>query len=130
MDRILIVEDDFIIADYLRGLCEGFGMRVVGSAMDAATALRLTEELRPDSVLMDVRLRGERDGVEVAMAIHDSHPETRVIFVTGSSEPSTLRRIRSDRPHRILIKPIDPAELEEALQERPAGGAPSVVPPP
>ena len=113
--RVFIVEDDFLIAEYLRALCRENGQDVVGNAAEANTALTRIDELRPDFVLMDVRLKGERDGVDIALAIHERHPRTRVVFITGSSEPSTLERIDEDHPYRVLIKPIDPEELFVAL---------------
>lgn len=64
---------------------------------------------------MDVRLGGKRDGVDVAMAIHTINPDIKIVFVTGSSEPPTIDRINMDHPHRILIKPISPGDLADAL---------------
>ena len=113
--RVVIVEDDFLVTEYLRQVCEDVGAPVVGNAMDADTALDLIDELRPEFVLMDVRLPGARDGVDLAHAVYERHPWIRVIFVTGSNEPLTIRRINADHPYRILIKPINPEDLGEAL---------------
>lgn len=113
--RVVIVEDDFLIGEYLRALCEDFGFEVAGQATDAGTAITMIQETKPSHILMDMRLRGLRDGVDVAAAIRQGLPGTRVIFVTGSNEASTIERINNDDPHRILIKPIDPDALREAL---------------
>ena len=113
--RVVIVEDDFLVTEYLRHVCEAAGAPVVGSAMDADAALALIDALKPDFVLMDVRLPGARDGVDVALAVYERHPRVRVIFITGSNEPLTIRRINTDHPFRILIKPINPEDLSEAL---------------
>jgi CheY-like chemotaxis protein len=69
---------------------------------------------KPDYVLMDVRLDGGRDGIAAAMAIRE-RIKTRLIFCTGSSEPSTMKRINETYPFEILIKPIDPEALGAAL---------------
>lgn len=113
--RIFIVEDDFLIVDYLTVLCEDLGFCVVGSAADAEAALEGIRRDWPPYVLMDVRLHGTVDGVDVAIALHAERPETRIIFVTGSNEPPTVARIRTDHPHDILIKPVSPQALEAAL---------------
>lgn len=112
---VIIVEDDILIAEDLRLLVTEFGgtvLRMIETAEGAAA--RILND-GPDYVLMDVRLGGRRDGVDVAQEVHDSRPEIRLVFVTGSNEPPTIERIETDDPYRILIKPISPEELREAL---------------
>lgn len=109
--RIVIVEDDLLIADYLSQLCTDHGAEVVGTAETADEALQVIRHTVPDFLLMDVRLQGRRDGVDVAMAVHAEHPEIKVVFITGSNEPPTIARIKGDHPYRILLKPIDPDDL-------------------
>lgn len=113
---VLIVEDDFLIADYLQDLCNEIGVEVVAIANDAPSAIKQVRERRPDFALMDVRLGGRSDGVDVAKEVAGELPKTRVIFVTGSSEPSRVARMLEANPHRVLIKPVAPAELVEAFE--------------
>ena len=61
---VVIVEDDFLIAEYLRDLCDGYGMKVEGSADSAGAAIPMILQKEPAYILMDVRLKGERDGVD------------------------------------------------------------------
>ncbi|GGC42051.1 hypothetical protein GCM10011371_31820 [Novosphingobium marinum] len=112
---LVIVEDDFLIAEYLRVLSEDMGAEVVGMASEADQGRELIGEKVPDYVIMDVRLGGKRDGVDIAIEVHERHPHIKIIFVTGSNEPPTLDRIQQDDPHRVLIKPINPGDLESAL---------------
>jgi len=112
--RVLIVEDQFLISEYLRIWVEAFGHDVCGVAKTAEQAINLAQAERPDIVLMDMRLEGDRDGVDTAREIAKT-VETRFIYVTGSSEPSAINRINEDRPFCILIKPIDPAALQSAI---------------
>ena len=112
---VVIVEDDFLIAEDLRGMCEEFGVKVLGMAHTAATAFAEIETHRPQFVLMDVRLGGKRDGVDIAQQVNDVMPEVKLVFITGSNEPPTIERIKEDHPFRILIKPISPEQLGEAL---------------
>lgn len=112
--RVLIVEDQFLASEFLRIWSEAFGFEVCGVATTADSAVKLAKEHKPTHVLMDVRLDGEKDGVDAAMAIHPAI-DTRIIYCTGSSEPSTVTRIQQDHPFDVLFKPIDPKLLGDAL---------------
>lgn len=112
--RVLIVDDQFLIVEFLRIWVETYGFEVCGTAGNAADAVDLALKLKPDYILMDMRLDGDKDGVDAALAIVPHH-KCRIIYVTGSSENSTIARINEDHPFDVLIKPIDPAELGRAL---------------
>lgn len=112
---VLIVEDEFLIAEMLSESVEEMGMRVVGTADTAHGAVALAERHRPDLVLMDVRLKGREDGVDAALSIHYS-VGCPVIFITGSREPATQTRIREDHPADILIKPITLQQLRTSIE--------------
>jgi two-component system, response regulator PdtaR len=112
---VVIVEDQFLIAAYFRQLCVKTGLEVRGISGEADAAFKLISQTRPDYVLMDVRLKGARDGVDVAIAVHGAFPEIKVIFVTGSNEPPMIDRIKLDHPFRILIKPVSDRDLAAAL---------------
>ena len=116
LKRAVIVEDDFLISEYLSQLCRELGVGVVGTAMEADGALHLIREEAPGYVLMDVRLGAGKDGVDVANMVHQDLPDTKIIFITGSNEPVTLARIDSDHPFRVLIKPINRDHLREAFE--------------
>lgn len=113
--RVVIVDDDVIIAEHLADLCEENGTEVAGLAHNASEAEKLIFSECPDYVLMDLRLGDGRDGVDLALEAHRRLPDARIIFVTGSNEPTSIERINSDHPYRILIKPISPPDLTEAL---------------
>ncbi|MCR8825625.1 response regulator [Pseudosulfitobacter koreensis] len=112
---VVIVEDDFLIAEDLRTMSEDFGANVLAVRHAASGTAEKILALAPDFVLMDVRLGGDRDGVSVAQQIYRTNTQIKLIFVTGSNEPQTIERIETDHPHRILIKPISPDQLREAL---------------
>lgn len=117
---VLVVDDEFIIADSLSLQVEDLGMEVCGTAATAQAAVELAQAHRPDVVLMDVRLKGEADGVDAALAIHDS-VGAKVIFITGSREPSTMARIQQDHPAGVLFKPIYGQQLRLAIEKALAG---------
>ncbi|MDP3738894.1 MAG: response regulator [Hyphomonadaceae bacterium] len=112
--KVLIVEDQFFAAEYLRIWVEAYGFEVCGVATTARNAVELAKQHRPTHVLMDVRLDGDEDGVDAAFAIKKKI-ESRIIYCTGSSEASTVARINTDHPFEILFKPINPQRLGEAL---------------
>jgi len=112
--RILIVDDQFFIVEYLRVWVETYGFEVCGVAKTAASAVEQALLQKPDVILMDVRLDGDRDGIDAALEICKSL-KTRVVYITGSSESPTMARINEDHPFAVLIKPIDPAELRSVL---------------
>lgn len=113
--KVAIVEDEFLIAQDLAYLCEKLGMTVVGQAANFDTAVKLIEETVPDYVLMDVRLQGKRDGVNVALKVFETMPGIKIIYVTGSNEPPTLARIDEDHPYAVLIKPVGERDLAKVF---------------
>ena len=115
-DCVAVVDDEFLIAAGLTLQLEELGMRVCGTAATADEAVALAQANRPAVVLMDVRLAGEKDGVDAALAIHDTVGST-VIFVPGSREPATLDRIRLDHPAGVLFKPVTDRQLRQAIDE-------------
>jgi CheY-like chemotaxis protein len=111
---VLVVDDEPIIAELWCMYVEDMGIDVCGTAATADAAIALAIQHRPSLVLMDVRLHGEKDGVDAALAIHRS-VGSKVIFITGSSEPATLARIHSDHPTNILFKPISDRQMRAAI---------------
>ncbi len=114
-DSILVVDDDFLIAE---GLCiqvEEMGLQVCGTAASADEAVALSQKFRPSVVLMDMRLQGTKDGVDAALAIHDT-VGSKVVFITGSREAETLRRIALDHASAVLFKPVADNQLRNAIK--------------
>lgn len=114
--KVLIVEDEQMIAEYFKIIVENLGYPVCGIAMTADEAVRLAREEDPAMIFMDVRLAGERDGIDAAMEIYRNKP-VPTVYVTGSQEPATIERIKADHPSAILIKPVLEEQLKDALQQ-------------
>ncbi|KJS34217.1 MAG: histidine kinase [Rhodospirillaceae bacterium BRH_c57] len=117
---ILIVEDDALIAQSLKLTVEDLGYVVCGVADNATLAVEIARRERPKVVLMDVRLRGRGDGVDAALTMHGEGAPL-IIFITGSNEPEMRERISQDHASALLIKPILPNQLEDALRQVLAG---------
>ena len=112
----LVVDDQALIADLWCILLEDMGYSVCGAAPTAEAAIALARQHRPRVIIMDVRLRGERDGVDAAIAIHESIG-SKVIFITGSREPETMARIQLDRPTAVLFKPVSNHQFQSAVRQ-------------
>jgi DNA-binding NarL/FixJ family response regulator len=114
-NTVLVVDDEFLIAEGLCMQVEDMGMRVCATAATADEAVALTRQHRPAVVLMDMRLRGEKDGVDAALAIHQD-VGSKVIFITGSREQATIERISLDHPAGVLFKPVSDRQLRTAIE--------------
>jgi DNA-binding NarL/FixJ family response regulator len=112
---VLIVEDEFLISLNFKALVEDMGLHVCAIAESAADAIGAAQRHRPAVVLMDVRLKGNKDGVDAALQIYDLM-QSKVIFITGSREQATLDRINSDHPFAILFKPVDDDVLKTTIK--------------
>lgn len=115
-DCVLVVDDDAMIADFLGMVVQDMGVAVCGSAATGPAAIALADETRPKVVLMDVRLRGEMDGVDAAVAIR-ARVGSRIIFITGSREPATAVRTQADLPTTVLFKPVSDRQVQAAVRE-------------
>ena len=111
---VLVVDDEFLIAQGLQMQVEEMGLTVCGTAATAEAAVAMANTFRPAIVLMDVRLAGAMDGVDAALAIHKA-VGAKIIFITGSREESTQARIAMDHPTAILFKPISGLQLQRAV---------------
>ena len=115
MTRILVVEDEYVIAANLQENLEGFGYDVPDIASSALEAIEKAAALRPDLVLMDVRLQGAMDGIRAADQIWH-RLQIPVIYLTGHSDKSTLERAKVTFPFGYLLKPVKGKELYVAIE--------------
>ncbi len=115
--KILIVEDEGIVAFNLQQRLQHMGYRVAGVAESGSESLKLVASERPDLVLMDIHIKGDMDGIDVAGALsHSPYGAVPVIYLTAFSEDATLERARLTRPYGYLIKPFSERELHATVQ--------------
>jgi len=112
--RILVVEDDGVIALYVEDVLRRLGHDVVGPVSTAGSALRSASSERPDLVLMDIRLGRKMSGINTAARIRHSM-NIPVIFVTAHSDESTLRQAKGTEPYGFVLKPFDENDLRIAI---------------
>ena len=114
--RVLIVEDEALFAMALEADIADLGHTVCGIVDTARGALDAARSLKPDLVLMDLRLKGQADGADAAEWIWAELPGTRVVFLTGSLESRARARIGRGRPDGVLYKPIPSGSLRHVLE--------------
>ena len=113
--KILVVEDDMIIAANISLQLTNLGYEVVGIESRGEAAIRHVEENQPDIVLLDINLKGTLDGVETAHAIH-SLWDIPVIYVTANTDEATFNRAKKTRPEAFIHKPIKNIDLQRAIE--------------
>ena len=110
--KIIIVEDEIIIALDLKLRLENLGYVVLNIAFNGEDAIKLTGETNPDLVLMDIQLNGEMDGITVANQIRNLH-NVPFIYLTGSHDNSLLERAKQTDPIGFISKPFDETEIQK-----------------
>lgn len=108
--RILIVEDEGLIALDIEKTLQDFGFEVVGRAVSGEEALRCAEANRPDLALLDVHLRGEPDGIETAAKL-SREQDIAIAYLTAYSDLDTVERMKRMAPAGMLLKPFKPLDL-------------------
>ena len=113
--RVLLVEDERIVALHLRQQLAKLGYKVVAHAASGDDALLQIEAHRPDIVLMDINIEGPIDGIETASRIPPDL-QIPVIYLTVSSQSATLNRASATKPYGYLLKPVAERELHATIQ--------------
>ena len=113
--RILVVEDEPELAAEVDQTLVELGYDVVGRAARSDEAIERTEERKPDLLLMDIRLRGKRDGIETAAEIRDRF-RLPVVFMSAHTDEATLGRARRSSPYGYVVKPFTLGELWTAIE--------------
>ncbi|MBN1326834.1 MAG: response regulator [Candidatus Cloacimonetes bacterium] len=115
MAKILIVEDEFVIAQDLKMTVESFGHKVVDVVSTGEEAVLKVVEHDPDLILMDIMLEGEMDGIQAVEIIHQNN-SIPVIYLTAYADTATLVRAKASKPEAYLLKPWDERELNSTIR--------------
>jgi two-component system, response regulator PdtaR len=113
--RLLIAEDEHLVAIEIENTLADAGFQVVGVAGTAEEAIKLALSEKPDLAVMDIRLAGARDGVDAALELFNL-TGMRCIFATAHHDAGTRLRAQPARPLAWLSKPYEPAALVEAVR--------------
>ncbi len=113
--RILVVEDEAIIANDLKRQLERLDYEVVGIADNGRDALAMASEARPSLVFMDIIIQGPLDGIRTADEL-SRRVDVPIVFLTAHSDAATVRRARQVRPYGYLVKPFDERDLHTTVE--------------
>jgi len=113
--NIMIVEDQFIVAEDIRRNLVGFGYEVTNVVKTGEEAIKLVRQEPPDLVLLDIALGDGIDGIGTARAIREV-ANIPIIYVTAYSDPKTFDRAKRTEPHAYIVKPFDFSNLHAAIE--------------
>ncbi len=113
--KILIVEDELIIAEDLKDILESLDYEVCGIAISAREALQLLEEHAPDIALLDIQIKGGKDGIELANDINEQF-KIPFIFLSSHADAATLERAKQVKPFGYLVKPFQEKDIHTTVE--------------
>ena len=113
--KILIVEDELIIAEDIKGMLIDLHYSVTGIATDSTEAEELLRLNIPDLVLIDIQLRGGGDGISFAQDMKEKY-HIPVVFITSHSDKSTVERAKHVQPQGYLVKPFEKEDLYTSIE--------------
>lgn len=113
--KVLLVEDESIVADHLAAILEEIGYEVSATAPSASEAMDAIRRCPPDLALIDVMLEGNQDGISLASAIRASH-DIPILFVTSFSDRVTVERAKATNPDGYVLKPFSPDDVYVATE--------------
>lgn len=113
--RILVVDNESIIAKSIENRLKNAGYTTLGIALSGVEAIQLSCELRPDLILMDIVMDDEFDGIEATARIHD-FLDVPIIYITAHDDEEHLQRATQTEPYGYLIKPIETNELRSTIE--------------
>jgi diguanylate cyclase (GGDEF)-like protein len=113
--KILIVEDESIIAEDISDSLISLGYRISGMVYSGEEAIEAAAKFRPDLILMDVNLQGEMDGITAAAEIR-SRFQIPVVYLTAYTDENTLRRVNATKPFGYIVKPFEEKNLHTTIQ--------------
>lgn len=113
--RALIVEDEVLIAEELRERLSRLGFSVIGAVDSADEGIAIATRECPDLVLMDIRLRGEKDGVQAAQEIREQ-VDVSIVYVSAHSDRLTVERAKRTDHDGFILKPFHRRELQSVIE--------------
>ncbi len=112
--KILIVEDEAIVAMEIESFLQSTGFNVIGKAGNSSKAIDLAMKFLPDIILMDVNIKGELSGIDTSFEIL-KYSKPIIIFVTAYNDYETRQKMELIKPHLFLAKPFTPDDLHKVI---------------
>jgi len=115
MRKILLVEDEIVVAEDIEKTLSAFGYDIVANVISGDEAVKKAEELLPELAIMDISIEGSRNGLETAKYIHENFG-VNVIFLTAYADRKTLEYAKKAEPYGYIVKPFEARELIAAIE--------------
>lgn len=115
MDKVLVVEDDAVLAENLCECIELLGYATFQPANSYEEALKAIHEFSPDVIVLDINLKGGKSGVDIAKYINEGI-HTPFIYLTGNISDEVIHEARLTNPSSFLVKPFDVKQMKASLQ--------------
>ena len=115
LPRALIVEDEALIAEELRVRLSRLGFAIIATVDSADEGVTIAMRDRPDLVLMDIRLKGEKDGIDAAREIRQQ-VDLPIVYLTAYSDLLTVDRAKNSEHDGFLLKPFHRSDLQTTIQ--------------
>jgi DNA-binding response OmpR family regulator len=113
--RALIVEDEILIAEELKARLSLLGFSVIAAVDSGEEGIAIATRERPDLVLMDIRLKGKKDGVQATREIHEQ-VDVPIVYLTAYSDRLTVDRARGTEYDGFILKPFRAGELQSTIE--------------
>ncbi len=113
--KILVVEDEIVIADNICMILEDLGYELLEPAIDYEEALGTIENERPDMAILDIQLGGHKDGIDLAWKIKEDY-DFPFIFLTSNADAMTVERAKKVSPPAYLVKPFNKDDLYTSVE--------------
>ncbi|MCX7039723.1 MAG: response regulator, partial [Spirochaetes bacterium] len=113
--RIMVVEDEGVVALQIKEALEGMGYQVPGIALTGEEAVAKVLDMEPDLVLMDIQLKGGLNGVEAAGRIR-ARLDVPIVYLTAFSDEETLEQAQLTEPYGYVLKPFEERSLHAIIQ--------------
>jgi DNA-binding response OmpR family regulator len=113
--RALIVEDEILIAEELKERLSRLGFSVIAAVDTADEGVAIATREHPDLVIVDIRLRGEKDGIQAAREIREQ-VDASIVYLTAHSDPLTVERAKASDYDGFILKPFQRRELHTTIE--------------
>jgi two-component system response regulator LytT len=113
--KILIIEDELIIAENMKEMLHELDYEVIGIASDTEEAYKILREKIPDIALIDIKLQHGEDGIELANSIKEEH-DIPVVFISSFSDKETIERAKFVKPGGYIVKPFEKSDLYSSIE--------------
>ncbi|NOX45694.1 MAG: response regulator transcription factor [Chlorobi bacterium] len=113
--KILVVEDEIIIADDICDILSNLGYETLEPVINYTQAIKAIEDHHPDIAILDIQLAGKQDGIDLAWKIKEDY-DLPFIFLTSNADPATVERAKKVTPPAYLVKPFNKDDLYTSIE--------------